>query len=501
VSPSENVPGNSPSELRGTRAAPDGDPVLPGVQVPSQTPPNRSERPGLVRPERGRLLGGVASGLAAHLGTGTLAVRAAFVALAVLGGSGIVLYLWLWALVPDGATGTAWAGEMGRYPGIRPTGSPRAAGSTGGTGTVDGTGGTGAGGCAPGASRSRDILLGLLLLLMGLVFLGLRAGWGDVPGLFPLLVVGCGAIIAFSQLDEVERSRLTTRTRTGTRSAVLRVAAGAALVVIGAVLLAVQGSGVVQAARILVAVLAVLAGLGLVLAPWGLRMWRSLDAERAALARQTARADIAAHLHDSVLQTLALVQKHSGDPTAVARLARAQERELREYLYGPPDLLEATLAKEVRSAAAQIEDLHGVAVDVVVVGDRDLDERGAALVAALREAMLNAVRHAGAPVQVYAECGPDRVDAFVRDRGPGFDPEAVPPDRLGVRRSIIGRMQRYGGTARVRTALGEGTEVRLELPGARTVDPRESAGRGNGANTPDRPDTGHRTPDSGSEDG
>jgi len=406
------------------------------------------ERPALVRPEQGRLLGGVAAGLAGHLGLGALAVRVALVTLAVLGGSGIVLYVWLWALVPDGATGTAWAGEMGR----RPPGRP------------------GTGGRTP--NRSRDILLGLLLLLIGLVFLGLRAGWGDIPGLVPLLVVGCGAIIAFSQLDEVERSRLATRTGAGTRAAVLRVVAGAALVVLGAVLLAVQGSGLVQSGRILVAVLAVLVGLALVLAPWGLRMWRSLDAERAALAHQTARADIAAHLHDSVLQTLALIQRQSGDPTAVSRLARAQERELREYLYGPPEVQHATLAGEVRSAAAQIEDLHGVAVDVVVVGDEDLDERGAALVAALREAMLNAVRHAGAPVQVYAECGPQGVEAFVRDRGPGFDLDAVPPDRLGVRGSIIGRMERHCGTADVRTAPGEGTEIRLRLPAARTVEQR-----------------------------
>jgi signal transduction histidine kinase len=220
----------------------------------------------------------------------------------------------------------------------------------------------------------------------------------------------------------------------------------------------------VTAARALVAVLAVLAGTALVLAPWGVRMWRDLDSERAARIREAERADLAAHLHDSVLQTLALIQRQSGDQPAVTRLARAQERDLRDWLYGPRPVDGGTLASEVRAAAADVEDRHGVAVEVVLVGDRPYDERVGALVAALREAIVNAVRHAGAPVQVYVECGPDEVEAFVRDRGPGFDLATVPTDRLGVRESIIARMQRHGGSATVRSGAGEGTEVRLVLP-------------------------------------
>ncbi len=150
----------------------------------------------------------------------------------------------------------------------------------------------------------------------------------------------------------------------------------------------------------------------------------------------------------------------------MVRLARAQERDLRSWLYGGGASAAGTLEGRMRAAAEDVEDLHGVAVDVVVVGDRPLDDRGEALVAALREAMVNAVRHAGAPVMVYVETGPDGVEAFVRDRGAGFELAAVPADRHGVRESIIARMQRHGGTAVVRSLPGEGTEVRLALPDA-----------------------------------
>jgi signal transduction histidine kinase len=175
-----------------------------------------------------------------------------------------------------------------------------------------------------------------------------------------------------------------------------------------------------------------------------------------------------------VLQTLALIQRRSDDPVQVARLARAQERDLRDWLYGSGPAGGGTLAAQVKGVAAEVEDRHGVSVDVVVVGDRAEDERTTALVAALREAMVNAVRHGSPegspPVQVYVESGPDGIEAFVRDRGPGFDPDAVPADRLGVRESIIARTERHGGTADVRSTPGDGTEVRLTMP------PPETAG-------------------------
>jgi signal transduction histidine kinase len=294
--------------------------------------------------------------------------------------------------------------------------------------------------------------------------IGARYGWSPGPGvILPLLVVIGGAVLAYSQLDEVERSRWAARTGVGTRGAVLRVVAGLVIVLIGVLLVVVQRTDLASAGRALTAAIAVLGGTALVLAPWGVRLWRDLDAERAARVRETERAEIAAHLHDSVLQTLALIQRSSGDAAQVARLARAQERDLRDWLYGPRPTAVATIAGAVREAGADVEDRHGVAVELVVVGDEPMGDRAVALVAALREAMLNAARHAGAPVSVYVEAGPDGVEAFVRDRGHGFDPSAVPPDRLGVRESIIGRMERHGGSAQVRSDAA-GTEVRLRLP-------------------------------------
>jgi len=193
-------------------------------------------------------------------------------------------------------------------------------------------------------------------------------------------------------------------------------------------------------------------------------MWRDLDVERAARARESERADIAAHLHDSVLQTLALIQHRAHDQSEVSRLARAQERDLRSWLYGAQAPDPTTMAARITEMAAEVEDMHAAVIEVVSVGDRTVDDRTRALLAALREAVVNAVRHAGSPVRVYVESSPDGVEAFVRDRGPGFVLASVPEDRHGVKESIIGRMERHGGEARVRSTPGEGTEVRLWLP-------------------------------------
>jgi signal transduction histidine kinase len=182
---------------------------------------------------------------------------------------------------------------------------------------------------------------------------------------------------------------------------------------------------------------------------------------------------VAAHLHDSVLQTLALIQKSSHDPTTVARLARAQERDLRSWLYAGESTDESSLAGALRSAAADVEDTHGVSVDVVAVGDCDLDEPLRPIVQATREAVTNAAKHAGTGrVDVYAEVSSTAVDVFVRDRGKGFELDEVPEDRYGVRRSIVDRMERHGGSAEVRSTPGEGTEVRLHL--SRSHAPEES---------------------------
>ncbi|WP_256970913.1 sensor histidine kinase, partial [Cellulomonas iranensis] len=219
-----------------------------------------------------------------------------------------------------------------------------------------------------------------------------------------------------------------------------------------------------------VAGLAVLLGVGLVLAPWWVRLVRELGDERAARAREAERADIAAHLHDSVLQTLALIRARADEPVEVARMARAQERELREWLYDDRHAPGTSLVAALRAVVAEVEDSRSgpsgeaVAVDVVVVGDRVPEPDTLALLQATREALVNAVVHGRPPVSLYLEVGPELVEVFVRDRGDGFDLDAVGPDRFGVRESIMGRVRRRGGTARVSSSPERGTEVHLAMP-------------------------------------
>ncbi|MDQ3632598.1 MAG: ATP-binding protein, partial [Actinomycetota bacterium] len=232
-------------------------------------------------------------------------------------------------------------------------------------------------------------------------------------------------------------------------------------------LLVLQTAGALSAARdAVLAMVVVVTALGLILAPFLYRLGRTLAAERAARIRSQERAEVAAHLHDSVLQTLALVQQQAADPRAVATLARRQERELRTWLEGeraPP----GQFAGALQEAAAEVEERFGVRVDVVAVGDAPLDEDLRSTVAAAREAMVNAAKFGAGPdgpaVAVFAEATPEEVSVYVRDRGPGFDPGAVPADRRGVRESIVGRMERHGGRATVRAAPGTGVEVELRL--------------------------------------
>ena len=253
-----------------------------------------------------------------------------------------------------------------------------------------------------------------------------------------------------------------------TAAAVSRTGIGIALV-IAAGFAFLHGTGALGAARdVALALIAAVVVLGVIFAPWVVGLIRSLTEERSERIRSQERAEVAAHLHDSVLQTLALVQR-SDDPQQVAALARRQARELRAWLAGRPAPGQAArLAPALEAAAADVEDHHGVPVEVVVVGDRDLDPAVEAVVAAAREAMTNAAKFGdGSTVDVYAECTPGSLQVFVRDRGPGFDPAAVPGDRRGVRESIVGRMERHGGRARISTPPTGGTEVELVLEGER----------------------------------
>lgn len=397
-------------------------------------------RPPLRRVAEGRVVAGVCQGLALHLGIDPWLVRLAFVLLALSGGAGVVAYGAFWALVP-----LQPETEQPRplAPGPRPA-------DEGGPGTS----------LAP--------LLALGAVAVGLVLLLQRAG--VLPGqgvVVPLLVLGLGVAVLWRVADDTQRARWrasAVATATGPRAWV-RVVAGVTLVVLGAGAVLGARGGINAALAGVAGALVVLAGVALVLGPWLVRNGRELADERRERVRSQERAELAAHVHDSVLQTLTLIQRSAADPREVTRLARAEERSLRRWLYEPDDRDRTTFRAALEQVAAEVEDALGAALDVVVVGDAAVDERLGALLQAAREAMLNAARHAGSagPVSVYAEVEPDQASVFVRDRGPGFDLAAVPADRLGVRQSIVGRMARNGGRAEIRTAPGEGTEVRLTM--------------------------------------
>jgi signal transduction histidine kinase/phage shock protein PspC (stress-responsive transcriptional regulator) len=399
------------------------------------------------------VLGGVAAGLAEHLGVTVLMVRVGFVVGAVLGGAGIAAYAILWAMLPVGpppgalAPGLASATRGGRRPGP--------------------------------ARRLFDVgpVIVLGALAIGAVFV-LEGVLGAGGWVWPLAIAIAGVALLWRQADEAQRERwVDARGRIDPVRIVLgeggwasyaRLAAGIALIVVAIVLFTLRGASLSLARDVTLAVLLVLVGLGIVVGPWIYRLAAELSDEREERVRTQERADVAAHLHDSVLQTLALIQKN---PTDAVRLARAQERDLRSWLFSTESLDESTVASALRAMAGEIEDAWNLTVDVVAVGDCDLDETIRPIVAAAREATTNAAKHAGVPrVDIYAEITPGAVDVFVRDRGAGFDPGATPEDRLGVRRSIIDRMHRHGGTADIRSAPGEGTEVRLHLGREREGD-------------------------------
>jgi len=370
-----------------------------------------------------------------------IVLRVAFVAAAAAGGTGLAIYLLLWLFIPADASAPVRRLPIGRRD------SWQVAGGMG------------------------FLVLAALLLLREL---GL---WSSDAVVWPLVLAAAGGALIWRQSAAVgepapreaavrEPRRVLARVPRPARG---RAALGVSLV-LGAALIFLALNDALEPARdVLLPVVVVLVALGLILAPWWIRLVQGLAAERTERIRSQERAELAAHLHDSVLQTLALMQRRADDPREVATLARRQERELRAWLNGQglaPGARAATLAGALEGAAAEVEETHGVPIEVVAVGDGPLDARGEALVAAAREALVNAAKFAGdGPISVYAEVEEGRAQVYVRDRGPGFDPAAVPGDRRGVRESIVGRMARHGGSAAVHPALGGGTEVELVLGG------------------------------------
>ncbi|OFK60427.1 histidine kinase [Corynebacterium sp. HMSC078A10] len=371
---------------------------------------NAAPYPVMSRPQSGRVVAGVAAGLAQNLGVSALSARIALTALTLLGGVGAMAYAGLWIFTP----------------------------------ALDD---------APSTRRSPLSLVLVFLALAGSAVGVLGVSGASLSVAVPLAVVAVGAVLAWLAYDR----------GLNTPVGLVAVAAGAVLVIGGVVVAAVtweSGSG-----SAILATALTLVGFGALVVPLVLKLWRSLSQEQAAKAVSEERAEIAARLHDSVLQTLALIQKRAGDSREVTRLARAQERELRAWLFDAPSAAPTTCFGALEAACGEVEDLFDMRVSAVTVGeDAELTESAKLLIQAAREAMVNAGKHAGVDaVDVYAELLAGELSIFVRDRGVGFDVDAIPADRHGIRDSIRARVEGSGGRVRISSTPGEGTEVELAV--------------------------------------
>jgi signal transduction histidine kinase/phage shock protein PspC (stress-responsive transcriptional regulator) len=374
----------------------------------------------LTRSTDNRVLSGVSGGIGARVGIDPDLVRAAFVVLTFAGGVGAILY------------GIAWIASRDDR-NIDPV-EPLA--------------------------YHRQAAIGLMFLGTLLMLRSLGLWFGDRV-VFPVALVAFGSAAAAARQLGEDRDWLSRISSDRGPDARVRVIVGAVLLVGGATVLLGSIDAIEQAGLVALAMAVTAIGLFLVLGPWLFRLAADLSRERRERIRSDERAEVAAHLHDSVLQTLSLIQR-TDDPRRAATLARAQERELRDWLYGTgsaPGKLHAA----IREAAERIEQEYDVPIDVVVVGDdADMSDNTLALAQATGEALTNAAKHSGtAKVSVFVERDADRIDVFVTDQGSGFDRDAIPSDRHGVESSIVGRMQRSGGGADVTTTIGEGTEVHL----------------------------------------
>jgi signal transduction histidine kinase/phage shock protein PspC (stress-responsive transcriptional regulator) len=398
--------------------------VWPRLTLPTRNPPHR------------RVLLGVAGGIGDFYGIDPTLVRIAFGMLFFAGGAGIFLYVSLALIMRPGHAASESRSDY--RSGLRP-------------------------------------VIAMSMISGGFLYLLRDAGiwWGDAV-LAPVCLAGLGASVLWGRNDPASsRAGISTNPIEavfGGRVSPMRIVAGAVLIVIGvgAFVAGTLDLSIIRLAAIrqlFLPMAAMLCGFALIFGPWVAKLATQLSDERRERIRSEERSEMAAHLHDSVLQTLALMQR-TDSASRMASLARVQERELRAWLYGKTGLLEGeTLAGALDALAGRCESTYDVKVDVVTVGDAGLDERLSGLAAACGEALNNAARHSGATlISLYAEVEPTLVTVYVRDQGTGFDLGSVPADRRGIRDSIEGRVRRYGGTAIVQSSPGEGTEVVMTLP-------------------------------------
>ncbi|NNN00780.1 MAG: PspC domain-containing protein [Acidimicrobiaceae bacterium] len=397
----------------------------------------------LRRSDRGAILGGVCAGLAVRLGLSERTIRVAFSLTALFGGFGLILYLALWLSLTRSGEETSIARRLSKRP----------------------------------HGHWSNILLWSAVFIGVVGFASSRRVLTSGFVIFWLFTMGVVAIWRGASTDEQSRIRafstavplLGVVSTRGWRAVAYRLIPGVLLVVVGLNVLNRVGGVWGAAVPALIGSIVLIGGVSILLAPWWLQTVRDLTNERRERVRIEERATMVAHIHDSVLQTLTLIERAAANETDVIRLARAQERELRQWLFDPQSLNgrspSESFAKLARSIEDDVEKDYGVKVELVIVGDCEVDERVQALLAAAREAAVNSAKWSRAPiVSIYAEVEPQVISVFVRDLGQGFDDAKVANDRQGIALSIKGRMSQVGGQATVRSAPGSGTEVQLELP-------------------------------------
>lgn len=389
-------------------------------------------------------MGGVCSGLAVHLGAPVLLLRFLIALLSVVG-VGVVVYLWLWVTVPEDSPEATGSGTLS--PGLVRLSVERAA----------------------QVSRNRLIATGVAFLVAAIVFILLNASgtidWRDLGAIVSIVV---GIALVWSQSRQVRKWRSIRF--------IGAVVGGIGLLSLGVVMVASRDNPPIILLRGGLIGAALVAGILFALVPMWLRTTKELSESEAQRVRESERADIAAHLHDSVLQTLTLIRASAEDPARVRAIALTEERELRAWLYTGHAQAADSLEAAVTEAVVGVESRYGVPVSAVVVGDMRPGPAELALVAALAEASQNAVRHGAPPVSVYVEVRGRVVEAFVKDHGEGFDPGLIADDRHGVRDSIVGRMRRVGGEASIRSGA-RGTEISLRVPRSDILEETAPNGR------------------------
>lgn len=409
----------------------------------------------LMRPKQGRWLCGVCQGISMHLNISVVMIRLLFIATTFVFGAGLIAYIFLWLMLPvgDPITAAAATRRVSEAPLSRGNVNPSLV-----SGTVDaidtGERDAAAESLAEAIARApKPVLLAMTGLLLLIVSVMMSASGINPIHILPT-VLGLGGVVVSWMWFNQENGQLKAMI-----SGIIMIFLAYAMDVIN-----ITGNGWAPPRVFIVGGFMTLIGVLLALVPWINTLVRGLATERALKEREEERADMTAHLHDGVLQTLALIQLHADDPQTVFSLARQQERELREWLYQERTPSDRSVSAGLKQIAATVEDEHGVPIEVVTVGDARPCAQTDALLNAARQALINAVTHGGEPISVYCEATSGSVELFVRDHGNGFDVNAIPKDRLGIRESIIGRIQRRGGTVEIVSRPSWGTEVRMHMP-------------------------------------